>query len=94
MDQYMSQEHTEVLDNNEISLLETLDHVLNRGLVVTGDITISVADIDLIYLGLNLVLASVDTINRALGGRDNRKEPGEGDGASNGSFFGNGPGPD
>jgi len=70
----MGHDYTEVLDNNEISLLETLDHVLNRGLVVSGDITISVADIELIYLGLNLVLASVDTIDRALSGRDDGRE--------------------
>jgi hypothetical protein len=77
----MSQEHSGILDNNEISLLETLDHVLNRGLVVSGDITISVADIDLIYLGLNVILASVDTIDRALIGRTERRE-GEGIGAT------------
>jgi len=70
----MSQDYSEVLDDNEISLLETLDHVLNRGLVVSGDITISVADIDLIYLGLNVVLASVDTIDRALSGRTERRD--------------------
>ena len=35
-------------ENTDLSLLETLDHVLNRGLVIAGEITISVADIDLI----------------------------------------------
>ena len=55
----------------ELSLLETLDHVLNRGLVIAGEITISVADIDLIFVGLNLLLGSVEAIDEVL---DNRKK--------------------
>ena len=52
-------------DEDHISLCETLDRVLNKGVVVAGDIVISVADIDLVYLGLHLVLTSVETANRA-----------------------------
>lgn len=47
-----------------ISLCETLDRVLNKGVVVAGEAVISVADIDLIYLGLQLVLTSVETATR------------------------------
>lgn len=47
-----------------ISLCETLDRVLNKGAVVTGEIVISVADIDLLYLGLQLTITSVETANR------------------------------
>ena len=47
---------------HKISLSETLDRVLNKGAIVMGDITISVADVDLVYLGVSLVLASVDTM--------------------------------
>ena len=50
-------------DRESISLCETLDRVLNKGAVVTGEIVISVADIDLIYLGLQLTLTSVETAN-------------------------------
>jgi hypothetical protein len=50
----------------DLSLLETLDHVLNRGLVIAGEITISVADIDLIFLGLNVMLTSVETAQEVL----------------------------
>jgi hypothetical protein len=50
----------------DVSLLETLDHVLNRGLVIAGEITISVADIDLIFLGLNVMLSSVETAEEVL----------------------------
>ena len=52
-------------DEDHISLCETLDRVLNKGVVVAGEIVISVADIDLVYLGLHLVLTSVETANRA-----------------------------
>ncbi|GAW93974.1 gas vesicle protein [Calderihabitans maritimus] len=47
----------------KITLLETIDRVLDKGVVIAGDITISVADVDLIYLGLRLLLSSVETIN-------------------------------
>jgi hypothetical protein len=56
----------EVDQLEELSLLETLDHVLDRGLVIAGEITVSVADIDLIFVGLNLLLGSVETIDEVL----------------------------
>lgn len=56
----------EQLEEADVSLLETLDHVLNRGLVIAGEITISVADIDLIFLGLNVFVSSVETANEVL----------------------------
>jgi len=51
----------------QITLLETLDRLLNRGVVVAGDMTLSVANVDLIYLGLRLLVSSVETA-RLLGG--------------------------
>ncbi len=45
----------------EVTLLETLDRLLNQGVVVAGDVTLSVADVDLIYVGLRLLLCSVET---------------------------------
>ncbi len=45
-----------------VSLCETLDRVLNKGAVVAGDIVISVAGVDLLYVGLNLVVTSVETM--------------------------------
>ena len=53
-------------ENTDLSLLETLDHVLNRGLVIAGEITISVADIDLIFVGLNVMVSSVETAQEVL----------------------------
>lgn len=57
---------SEEWENSDVSLLETLDHVLNRGLVIAGEITISVADIDLIFLGLNVMVSSVETAQEVL----------------------------
>ena len=57
---------SEESEESDVSLLETLDHVLNRGLVIAGEITISVADIDLIFLGLNVLVSSVETAHEVL----------------------------
>ena len=54
-----------LLEDQRISLSETLDRVLNTGVVVHGDITISVANIDLIYIGLRALLTSVETARQA-----------------------------
>lgn len=62
------------LEEQELSLLETLDHVLNRGLVIAGEITIAVADIDLIFLGLNVMLSSVETAQQVLRERQKNSE--------------------
>jgi len=53
-------------DTGRISLCEVLDRVLNKGVVVAGEATISVADIDLVYLGLQLVLTSMETARQSL----------------------------
>jgi Gas vesicle protein len=53
-------------DETDLSLLETLDHVLNRGLVIAGEITISVADIDLVFVGLNVLVSSIETAQQVL----------------------------
>lgn len=50
------------LRHKDVTLLELLDRVLDKGVVVVGDLTISVADIDLVYLGLRLLLCSVETM--------------------------------
>jgi len=56
---------TDMADSSEeLSLLETLDHLLDRGVVISGEAVISIGDVDLLYLGLNIVLANVDAIIR------------------------------
>jgi hypothetical protein len=51
-------------EQKEITLLELLDRLLDKGIVIHGDLMISIADIDLIYIGIRLVIGSVDTIRR------------------------------
>jgi hypothetical protein len=46
----------------EVSLVEILDRALGAGVVITGEITISLADIDLVYLDLRLLVGAVGTI--------------------------------
>jgi gas vesicle structural protein len=51
---------------DEVSLLDILDHVLNTGVVIHGSLVISLAGVDLVYVGLNVVLTSVETALRQL----------------------------
>jgi gas vesicle structural protein len=53
-----------------LSLCEALDRVLNKGAVVVGELTISVADVDLLYLGLQVILSSIETARGILPGRN------------------------
>jgi hypothetical protein len=48
----------------EVTLIELVDRVLNKGVALTGDITLSVAGVDLVYVGLRLLLASVSTLEQ------------------------------
>ncbi len=48
-----------------VTLIELVDRVLNTGVVLTGDITLAVADVDLVYLGLRVLLSSVSTLEAA-----------------------------
>ncbi|MGA2215444.1 MAG: gas vesicle protein [Bryobacteraceae bacterium] len=53
-------------ENERVSICEVLDRVLNKGVLVAGQVTISVAGVDLLYLGLNLVLTSIETARENL----------------------------
>ena len=68
----MADEENILDEDEELSLLETLDHVIDHGLVIAGEVTIAVAGVDLIFLGLNLLLGSVETVDRVLGERERR----------------------
>jgi hypothetical protein len=50
------------LPDVEFTVLELADRLLNRGVVLVGEATISVAGVPLIYLGLNVVLSSVENL--------------------------------
>jgi hypothetical protein len=51
--------------SDENTLLELLDRLLNAGVILCGDLVVSVADIELLYLRLQLTLSSVETARRA-----------------------------
>jgi hypothetical protein len=51
-----------VMDDRESSLLDVLDHVLNKGVMATGDLTLGVAGIDLIYVRLSALLCAADRV--------------------------------
>ena len=49
-----------VSKEKEVTLLDLLDRILDKGVILFGDVTISVADVDLIYLGLKVLLTSIE----------------------------------
>jgi gas vesicle structural protein len=53
----------------EVTLLELVDRVINKGVVLTGDITLAVADVDLIYVGLRALVSSVEALDQPPGSR-------------------------
>lgn len=48
----------------DVTLLELLDRLLAGGVAIRGDITLAVADIDLVDISLLLVVGAVDTVGR------------------------------
>jgi hypothetical protein len=56
------QAETDLLETSDISLLETVDHLLNQGVVITGEVVIGLAGVDLIYLRLSAVLCAADRV--------------------------------
>lgn len=57
---------TDELANTDIPLVDIIDRLLERGVVLAGAATISVAGVDLIELRLNVLLASVEALDRSL----------------------------
>lgn len=58
---------TEVRRSNNVTLVDVLDKVLEKGAVINGDMVISVADVDLVFLGLRLILTSVSKAEEVSG---------------------------
>jgi hypothetical protein len=55
------------LRDRDVSLLDLVDRLLDGGVVIHGDITLAVADVDLVYVGLRALISSVETIEREMG---------------------------
>lgn len=52
----------DVLDPPQESVLDVIDHLLNKGVMLNGDVTLGVAGVDLVYLRLGALLAAADRI--------------------------------
>src|SRR5712691_1157315 len=55
----------QIVKHQHFTLLELLDRLLDKGVMVKGELLLSVADIDLVYLNLGLLLSSVKTVEKA-----------------------------
>jgi hypothetical protein len=53
---------TTALVERDVALVDLLDRLLGGGVVIAGDITLSVADIDLVYISLRALISSVATL--------------------------------
>ena len=52
--------------DDQLSLVDILDHVLTQGIMIRGNLVISLAGVDLVYLGLDVMLTSIETAMRHL----------------------------
>jgi hypothetical protein len=50
--------------NEEVALVDLLDRVIGGGVVITGEVVIGIAGVDLVYLGLQLVLAPAHEVEQ------------------------------
>lgn len=58
----MKTEIEEAFEEHPASIAEILDRIIDQGIVIQGDIVISIADIDMIYIGLRVLVTSVDKL--------------------------------
>jgi hypothetical protein len=58
----MAKPERRIPSEDEFSLVELVNRVLDKGAVISGDVTISVAGIDLVYVGLNVLVSSVESM--------------------------------
>jgi hypothetical protein len=69
-----------VLDTEEASLLDVVDNALNKGVVLSGDLTLALAHVDLVYVRLSLLLCAADRVlqgenTKAAGQSHQRRRP-------------------
>jgi hypothetical protein len=57
----------------DIALVDLIDRLIGGGVVLTGDVVLSVADVDLVYLGLRLVLAPAHDVEKTIVLRQQRR---------------------
>jgi hypothetical protein len=54
----------DILETTDESLLDLVDNLLNRGVVISGEVMLGLAGVDLVYLRLQAVLCSADRVER------------------------------
>jgi hypothetical protein len=54
----------EILESSDDSLLDLVDNLLNRGVVISGEVMLGLAGVDLIYLRLQAILCAADRVER------------------------------
>jgi hypothetical protein len=64
-----------ILGSEDASLLDIVDNVLNKGVVLSGDITIGLAQVDLIYARLSVLLCAADRVLPSETTHDLSREP-------------------
>jgi len=53
---------SDLVERADASLLDAIDHLLNKGVVVTGDVMLGLAQVDLVYLRLSALLCAADLV--------------------------------
>jgi hypothetical protein len=51
-----------ILDTDSASLLDVVDNALNKGVVLSGDLTLALAQVDLVYARLSVLLCAADRV--------------------------------
>lgn len=51
-----------IMDDSEASLLDVIDNLLNKGVVLNADIVLALADVDLVYVRLSALLCAADRL--------------------------------
>jgi hypothetical protein len=59
-----------IIDQSETSLVDVIDNLLNRGVVLNADLILALADVDLVYVRLSALLCAADRILPKRGIRD------------------------
>ncbi|HET9947466.1 MAG TPA: gas vesicle protein [Longimicrobiales bacterium] len=62
-------------ERERVALVELVNRVVDKGVVLSGELTISVADVDLLYVGLNVLLCSADRVSSRVALRGGRPPP-------------------
>ena len=52
------------ISSRQLTIVDLVDRILDKGVVITGDITVSIVGVDLLSLKINLVIASLETAKR------------------------------